>query len=98
MGLFLSLGVGAGLAFVQENMDHSIKTASELDGLGDIPVFSVIPLIEDEEEIKRKRKKMIIGGLSAVGVMIAALIVIHIFVMPLDILWLKIQRKVMIKM
>lgn len=98
MGLFLSLGAGAGLAFVQENMDHSIKKASELDGLGDIPVLSVIPLIESEEEIKRKRKKMIIGGLSAVGVMIAALIVIHIFVMPLDIIWLKIQRKVMIKM
>jgi len=72
MGLFLSLGVGAGLAFVQENLDHSIKTANELDGLGDIPVLSAIPLIEGEEEIKRKRKKIIIGSLSAVGVMIAA--------------------------
>lgn len=98
MGLFLSLGVGAGLGFVQENLDHSIKTARELDSLGDMPVLSVIPVIANEEEIKRKRKRIIIGGLLAIGVACAALILIHIFVMPLDILWIKIQRKVMIKM
>jgi len=98
MGLFLSLGVGAGLAFVQENLDHSIKTARELDNLGDIPVLSTIPVIGSEEEIKRRRKRIIIGSLLAIGVVCAVLIVVHIFVMPLDILWIKIQRKVMIKM
>ena len=96
MGLFLSLGVGAGLAFVQENLDHSIKTVNELDGLTDIPMLSVISLIGSEEEIKHKRKRIIVAVSSAIGVTCVALIVFHFFVMPLDILWLKIQRKFMI--
>lgn len=96
MGLFLSLGVGAGLAFVQENLDHSIKTVNELASLTDIPLLASISLIEREEEIKHKRKRIIIAVSSAVGVAFVALIVVHFFVMPLDILWLEIQRKFMI--
>ena len=98
MGLFLSLGAGAGLAFLQENLDHSIKTTTELDSLGDIPMLSAIPLIESEEDIKRHHKKIIIVVSLAIGLACAALIVIHFYIMPLDILWLKIQRKLMIQM
>ncbi|MBN2515702.1 MAG: hypothetical protein JXC33_06675 [Deltaproteobacteria bacterium] len=98
MGLFLAFGVGAGLAFVQENLDHSIKSEHELDEISHIPVLSSIPVIESDEEIKRRHKRIITGILIGIGVIIAAIFVIHFFIMPLDIVWLKIQRKIMITM
>jgi DNA repair exonuclease SbcCD ATPase subunit len=96
MGLFLSLGVGAGLAFIRENLDHSIKTVNELVSLSNIPLLASISLIEREEERKHRRKRIIIAVSSAIGIACVALIVFHFFVMPLDILWLKIQRNLMI--
>jgi len=98
MGLFLSLGTGAGLAFLQENLDHSIKTTTDLDSLGDVPMLSAIPLIESEADIKRRHKRIIIAVSLVIGVVCATLIIIHFFIMPIDILWLKIQRKLMIQL
>ena len=95
MGLFLAFGVGAGLAFVQESLDHSIKSAYELDDISHIPVLSSIPVIESDEEVKRKHKRIINGISIGIGGIIAAIIVIHFFIMPLDIIWIKIQRKIM---
>jgi succinoglycan biosynthesis transport protein ExoP len=98
MGLFLAFGVGAGLAFVQENLDRSIKSEHELDEISHIPILSSIPVIESDEETKRRNKRIITGILIGIGGIIFALVVIHFFIMPLDIVWIKIQRKIMITM
>jgi len=98
MGLFLALGIGAGLAFVQENLDRSIKSEHELDEISHIPVLSSIPVIESDEEIKRRHKRIIAGILIGIGGIITTVIVVHFFIMPLDIIWIKIQQKIMIKM
>jgi uncharacterized protein involved in exopolysaccharide biosynthesis len=98
MGLFLAFGVGAGLAFVQENLDHSIKSAYELDEFSHIPVLSSIPVIESDEEIKRRHKRIITGILIGIGGIITSIVFIHFFIMPLDIVWIKIQQKIFIKM
>jgi len=96
MGLFLSLGLGGGLAFVQENFDHSIKTIHELDEFSDIPVLSAIPLMVTDKEIKRKRVIIIISAVFAAVVLCGALIAIHFFYMPLDIAMMKVKKALMV--
>ena len=96
MGLFLACGIGGGLGFIMETMDHSIKAASELDEIGSIPVLSSIPLMETDEEVKRRQKKIITVTAFCIGGLCIAIIAIHFLYMPLDILWLKIQRRLMI--
>ena len=96
MGLFLACGIGAGLGFVMETMDHSIKATNDLDEMGHIPVLSSIPLMETDDEMKRRRRKIILATAACIGTLCIALIAVHLLYMPLDILWMKIQRGLMI--
>lgn len=96
MGLFLSLGLGGGLAFVQETLDHSIKTIHELVELSDIPVLSAIPLMVTDNETKRRRMIIITSALIAAGVLCGALIAIHFLYMPLDIAMVKVKKALMV--
>ena len=93
LGFVLALGAGVGLAAVREAVDRSVKTADELNGITGVPVFSVISLMEtDEERRARLIKKILLVG-TAVGAIVVALILINQFVMPLDIIWAKVQRR-----
>jgi hypothetical protein len=96
ISLVLALGAGVGFAAVQETMDTSIKTAEKVMEITGVPVFSTISFIETDEELKAKKRKKIIWLAGAAGAIILALIIIHNFVMPLDIAWIKVQRRLMI--
>ena len=95
IGFVLGLGGGVGVGAIGESLDSSIKTGDELRRLTEMPLFSVIPLMEtDRERHIRwvKRGVWFVLVLVAIGV---ALILVNTYVMPLDILWLKIQRRFM---
>jgi len=92
IGFVLALGAGVGLAAAQEYTDHSVKTANEVNDLTGVPIFSVIPLMQTDEERRVRRIKRIVLVLVAVGVIALALEWVNRFEMPLDILWTKIQR------
>jgi uncharacterized protein involved in exopolysaccharide biosynthesis len=91
----LALGAGVGMAAVRETLDTSVKTPDQLNRLTAAPVLSVISLLESAEERRSRRIKWLILILVAVGAVVLALFIINQFVMPLDILWIKIQRRMM---
>ena len=93
IGLVLAFGAGVGLAAGREAMDRSVKTANELNALTGVPVFSEISLMETDGERRSRRIKRILLILVAIGAIVGALIVVNQFVMPLDIIWAKIQRR-----
>ena len=95
IGFVLGLGGGVGVGAIGESLDSSIKTGDELRRLTEMPLFSVIPLMETDRERRirwMKRAIWFVLVLVAIGV---ALILVNTYVMPLDILWLKIQRRFM---
>lgn len=96
IGFVLALGAGVGIAAVQESIDTSIKSADDLRRITGIPVFSAISLIETDAEKLAKRKKRWVWIGVAAGAVVLALVIIHFFVMPLDIAWIKIQRRMAI--
>jgi succinoglycan biosynthesis transport protein ExoP len=96
MGLFLSIGMGGGLAYMQESFDHSIKTVHEFNEISHFPVLSSIPMMMTDKEAKAKRTKMIMFTVILTAVICGALIILHYIYMPLDILWLKIQSEIMV--
>lgn len=93
VGFVLALGAGAGLAAAGEAMDHSIKTADEINEITGAPVFSSVPLMESDIERRMRRIKRIILVLFVIVVIVVGLILVNRYVMPLEILWIKIQRK-----
>jgi len=94
IGVVLALGAGVGLAAVRESLDTSVKTAEELGRITGVPVLSVISLMESEQEVRSRRVKKALLFLGAIAAIVVALVVIHQFVMPLEVVWAKIQRRV----
>ena len=93
LGLILSLGGGVAYTGVLESMDTSVKSSRTLARLLTAPLLSVIPYVENVED-KRKQSRLKISLVIAVMAGIALiLLLIHLFFMPLDVLWYTILRK-----
>ena len=93
IGFVLAFGAGIASVAFMEYIDHSIKSPEEIEELINIPLYITIPYIETEEEKKRRKRKRLLIALSILLIAILGLIIFNFFVMPLDILWLKIERK-----
>lgn len=95
IGFVLALGAGVGVSAVRENLDTSIKTAEELGQLTNVPVLSVISMMQSYEDVRARRIKWAVIILAAIGILVATLLIVHHFIMPLEIVWVKIQRRMM---
>jgi len=95
IGFVLAIGAGVGLAAAKESLDTALKTADDFTPLTTAPVLSVIPLMVSAQERRRRRIKWAVVCLAIIGFIITGLYLLDSFVMPLDILWIKIQRRIM---
>ncbi|MCD6533628.1 MAG: hypothetical protein J7L25_06090 [Deltaproteobacteria bacterium] len=93
IGFVLALGLSTGVCALRENLDTSVKSAAELTRLTGVPVLSITPIMEN---LKERHKRYWTYGLTAIlllSLIIAALVAIHIFYLPLDIIWIKVTRR-----
>jgi uncharacterized protein involved in exopolysaccharide biosynthesis len=93
IGLVLATGSGVGLAAVKENLDHSVKTREDLLRLTGARVLSTIPYLETQEERRARRRKRVLWVVVLIAAAAGILVLVHLLVMPLDILWIKVQRR-----
>jgi uncharacterized protein involved in exopolysaccharide biosynthesis len=93
MGLLLSLGLGVGAAAAHESFDASVRGPNDIRQLLQVPALASIPVIVTTED-RARRKKMIRyswGGTVAAVILIA--VTFHLFVRPLDVVWLSVLRR-----
>jgi polysaccharide biosynthesis transport protein len=93
LGLLLSIALGVGAAAARESFDASVRGPSDIRQLLKVPALASIPLIVTvEEALRRKRiaRYSWAGGVIALMLIAAA---IHLFVSPLDVLWLIVVRR-----
>ena len=93
LGVGFSLVGGVAYAGVLEGMDSSIKSSKMLAGLLDAPLLSVIPYMENAEDLRKKTKlktSLVIGVIAGLALIV---LVIHFAWTPLDVLWYMILRK-----
>ncbi|HAM51700.1 MAG TPA: chain-length determining protein, partial [Nitrospiraceae bacterium] len=92
IGLVLGIGAGIAAASLQEASDHSVHRSEDLAVAFPFPVLSEIPEIVTLEDELRKRKhlKALVG--TAVLLPPVLLVIIHFFVMDLDVLWARVNR------
>ncbi|MCK5680067.1 lipopolysaccharide biosynthesis protein, partial [bacterium] len=93
IGFVLALGLATGVCALRENLDTSIKTTSELTHLTGVPVLSVTPIMENLKERQKRYWRYGLAAILLLSFMIATLVAIHIFYQPLDILWIKVMRR-----
>ncbi len=94
LGIVLGFGGGFGNLALQEAMDQGVRGARGVQAVIRMAPLATIPYIDTDAEIRRRtrmRVLVVVGGV--VGILLAALLV-HMFVKPLDILWLKVLDRV----
>jgi len=93
LGFVLACGGGVGNLALQEAMDKSIHGARGVEAVIEIAPLAVIPYIDTQGDIRRRaRRRLMITVGIILGIVLAAL-AIHVFLMPLDVLWFKLFNR-----
>jgi uncharacterized protein involved in exopolysaccharide biosynthesis len=95
LGFLFASGAGIGVSAFQEYLDHSVKTSDELSALTGVPVFSVISLVQTDEERRAKRFKKVAWGSGVLCAIAVVWWAVDTFVLPSEIIWLKIQKSLL---
>jgi polysaccharide biosynthesis transport protein len=93
LGVLLSMAGGVTSAAVLESVDHSVRSSTALADLLEVPLLAVIPYMQTRQEKLHKRRVMQVGALSLVAALASALLLVHFFWIPLDVLWFRSLRK-----
>ena len=87
LGFVLGIGTAIGVVALQEGMDITVKSPRDISSYTGLPVFSVFPMIQTEEEKKKIKIKRIIYGILVLIVVCILVVVVDQVVMPIDVIW-----------
>ncbi|BBO82749.1 chain-length determining protein [Desulfosarcina ovata subsp. sediminis] len=83
LGVFVSLGLSA----LGEGRDQSIKSSSEIETIGGIPVIATLSIYETNLQKRQKRFKIIAGASLILLLVVGSSALIDCYLTPLDTLW-----------
>jgi len=92
IGLILGIASGVGTASLQEASDRSARKAEDLARAFPLPVLAEIPEIVTLEDELRNKKRFKIVAASSFLFMLTIVLIIHFFVMDIDILWIRLMK------
>ena len=93
LGFILALAGGIGSGAAAEALDHSIRTPKQIAQLTQLFPLAVIPFMPNEWDLSRAvRQRRLLKG-AGVGALVAIFALLHVFVMPLDVLWFAALRR-----
>jgi succinoglycan biosynthesis transport protein ExoP len=92
-GLILSLVLGAGLAWLRETTDTTVRSRDELLRMIGVAPLALVPHIITTADLitARRRVKLALG--SAAGTFCIALVLVHLFYRPLDVIWFSLIQR-----
>lgn len=81
------MGAGLGLALLLEAFDSAVHDERTLTRLSGAPPFAAVGYIETSAEVNRQAqlRRRLVG--MAIGALLAVLVLVHLFVKPLDVAW-----------
>lgn len=89
LGLLVSIGGGLGAGYLVEMLDGSIRGYRALTAITGVEPLIVIPYIQNQEDKESTRKNKIRFGVTAAVLILGIIVALHVFYMPLDLLWFK---------
>ena len=93
IGMVIGLGAGTGFALLREFSDSSFRDMESLFRTTGIPVLTVIPEIITRKDRALKFKKRILTAVVLVFFAGGAVYLFNVFVMDIDVLWVRILRR-----
>jgi polysaccharide biosynthesis transport protein len=93
LGFILAVGGGVGIGAAAESFDHSIRTPDQLVALTQHFPLAVIPFMPNEEDVSYAKLRRRVVQTAGIGAFATVLIILHVFVVPLDVLWFTALRR-----
>ena len=93
LGLVLSVGLAVGTLMMTERFDTSIRGRSDLQELLGTAPLALVPYIVTKAEIRAAWRRMWATAGSAVAAVCVAVVLVHLFYRPLDVLWFSVSRR-----
>jgi cytochrome bd-type quinol oxidase subunit 2 len=94
LGLILSVGAAFLTVAVKEALDTSVRSIRDLEALVQVAPLVTIPVIVTAEDEARRRRAVRRTWAGAIASVAVAVLCIHIFYRPLDLLWFAALRRV----
>jgi uncharacterized protein involved in exopolysaccharide biosynthesis len=93
LGFILAVGGGIGIGAAAESLDHSIRTPDQLVALTQHFPLAVVPFMPNEEDVSSARLRRRVVQTAGIGAFATVLLLLHVFVIPLDVLWFNALRR-----
>lgn len=87
LGFVLALGGAAGIVFLLEALDASVRNRRDLENLLTVPPLAVVPWMDTPQDRRRRVQLQRFAASGAVTSMLLGALMIHLFYRPLDVLW-----------
>jgi hypothetical protein len=93
MGFVLSLCAGFGAAALKESSDPSVRSVNDVRRLLRVAPLAAVPLIVTEAEARQHRRRSRYTWIGSAVTVILIAAAVHLWVRPLDIIWLMIMHR-----
>ncbi|HEY2463021.1 MAG TPA: GNVR domain-containing protein [Steroidobacteraceae bacterium] len=93
MGLLLSGALGLGAVIARESFDASVRGPDDIRQLLQVPALASIPIIDTEADRRRRKRINRYSWGGGVAAVLVAAVTVHVFVRPLDVVWLSLIRR-----
>lgn len=94
IGMALGMGAGVGLAAVRESGDDTVRSPDDLAKIaGGLPILASVPVIVTAVDNALKKARRMKFAAATTAVLVAGVLLVHFFVMDLEVVWAKVVRK-----
>lgn len=93
VGLLLSIGCGAAAVVARDSFDASVRGPTDIRRLLQVPALASIPIIVTARDRVRRRRITALSWGGSIVVILVAAVTVHLFVMPLDVVWISLLRR-----
>lgn len=93
VGLLLSAALGFGAVIASESFDASVRGPDDIRQMLQVPALASIPIIDTEADRRRRKRINRYSWGGGVAAVLVAAVIVHIFVRPLDVVWLSLIQR-----
>jgi hypothetical protein len=93
IGLLLAIAAGVGAVMARESFDGSVRGPGDIRQLLQVPALASIPVIVTARDRARRRLITRLSWGGSVSVMLMAAAAVHVWIRPLDVVWISLLRR-----
>ena len=93
MGLILALAGCVGAVALRETLDQTVHSARDVIRVMQVPMLAVLPSLPSPALVRRRVVGRRLAMASVIGLVVITVVLLHFTVMPIDVAWFGLMRR-----